>query len=305
VSALGRVSIGVVPIVWNNADLTDLAPEVPPETVLDEIRRLGYQGCQHGRGFPTGTELRSALGARALRLAEVYAALPCTRNGPTSGAFDHGRERLAILADGGGDVLDVALEGSAERDAWAARAADRDAPALSERGWGSLVDLLHRLARETQAAGARLCFHAHTGTWVETPDELDRLVAETEPRLVQLCLDVGHHTVSGGDPAAAIRRYGARIGHVHLKDVDGDVLARLREGRLGGFRDAVRERIFTELGSGIIDLPGVLDALAAVDYGGWLMVEQDTTWLSPSESAAIGNRVLEYALRQLGARRAA
>jgi inosose dehydratase len=305
VSALQRAPIGVVPIVWNNADLLDLAPEVAADTVLDEIRRLGYEGCQHGRGFPRGAALRGALAERSLRLAEVYADLPCTREGPAAEALERGRERLRLLADGAGEVLVVALECSAERDAWSARADAPDAPSLSEAGWRSLVELLHRLAEETQAAGARLCFHAHTATWVETPAELDRLVVETDERLVGLCLDTGHYTVGGGDPVAAIRAHGARIGHVHLKDVDGAVLDRLREGRLSGFEDAVRERIFTELGSGVVDLSGILEALAGVDYGGWLMVEQDTSWLPPSESAAIGRRVLEYALRQLGARRAA
>ncbi|MGH2358425.1 MAG: hypothetical protein ACRDGJ_10520, partial [Candidatus Limnocylindria bacterium] len=51
------------------------------------------------------------------------------------------------------------------------------------------------------------------------------------------------------------------------------------------------------LGSGILDLPGVLRALAARRYGGWLMVEQDTSWEPPSEAAAIGRRVLDAALR--------
>jgi inosose dehydratase len=304
-NALQRAPIGVVPIVWNNADLLDLAPELAADTVLDEIRRLGYEGCQHGRGFPTGSELRGALAGRSLRLAEVYASLPCTRDGPGAGALEQGRERLRVLAEGGGDVLVVALDTSPERDAWSARAAEPGAPSLSAAGWRSLVEILHRLAEEAQAAGARLCFHSHTATWIETPAELDRLVAETDERLVGLCLDTGHHTVAGGDPVAAIRAHAARIGHLHLKDVDGVVLDRLRDGQLSGFAAAVRERIFTELGSGVVDLPGVLESLAAVGYGGWLMVEQDTSWLPPSESAAIGRRVLEYALRQLGARRAA
>ena len=68
---------------------------------------------------------------------------------------------------------------------------------------------------------------------------------------------------------------------------------------LDGFGTAVRERIFTELGNGALDLHGVLATLEAVDFDGWLMVEQDSSWLRPAEAAAVGLRVLRYALREL------
>jgi inosose dehydratase len=89
------------------------------------------------------------------------------------------------------------------------------------------------------------------------------------------------------------------VTHVHLKDVDPGVLERLRRREVGSFGDAVRGRLFTELGSGALDLAGVLAALTERDYRGWLMVEQDSGWPPPSESAAIGRRVLAYALRGL------
>jgi inosose dehydratase len=75
------------------------------------------------------------------------------------------------------------------------------------------------------------------------------------------------------------------------------VLAGLLDGSLSDFFEALHARIFTELGNGVVDVAGVIDALEQRDYAGWLMVEQDTTWHPPSESAAIGRRVLEFALR--------
>jgi len=63
-----RARIGVVPIIWNNADLGDLGPPVPPGTVLDEIARLGYAGTQFGVGFPNGDQLAALLAARAVRV---------------------------------------------------------------------------------------------------------------------------------------------------------------------------------------------------------------------------------------------
>ena len=100
---------------------------------------------------------------------------------------------------------------------------------------------------------------------------------------------------------AALHRFGERVTHVHLKDVDPGVLDRLRRREVGGFGDAVRQRLFTELGSGVLDIDAILAALAERDYNGWLMVEQDSSWPPPAESAAIGRRVLAAAMRRRSA----
>lgn len=294
---LAAAPIGTVPILWNNMDVAELRLGTDAATILDEIARLGYDGCQLGLGFPEGRELQDALAARELRLAEVYVSLPMTADGPADGALDEARERLRLLVAGDGDVLCVALDGSPERSVWAGRADSGETPRLTADGWRRLVDVVNDLARATAEAGRRLAFHPHAGTYIEAPDETDHVITATEPDLVPLCLDVGHWLVGGGDPVATLRRYGDRVTHVHLKDVDPTVLARLRSGELADFGAAVRARLFTELGSGMLDLDGCLAALAERDYRGWLMVEQDSSWGPPSEAAAIGRRVLAQALR--------
>jgi inosose dehydratase len=296
---LAEAPIGVVPIIWNNADLPGRGPLIPAQVVLDEIARLGYAGTQIGVGFPRGEELARELATRHLRLAEVYAAIPCGADGPHAEAMDIARERLAELHAAAGDVLVVALQRTEERDAWVGRA--DAAPPLTERGWGSLAELLDTLGRETEELGHLLAFHNHGGTYVETAAEIERLVRGTNPDRVGICLDVGHAVVGGGDPSAMLARYGARVVHVHLKDIAAEPLRALRQGRLIGFEAALEERIFAPLGRGVLDLPSVLQVLAARDYRGWLMVEQDTAWEPPSEAAAIGMHVLHATLRWMAA----
>jgi inosose dehydratase len=303
--ALADCPIGTVPILWNNVDLVDLAEPIPAETVLDEIARLGYEGTQEGRGFPAGEALRDALSARRLRLAEVYASLPSTPDGPTGDALDVGRARLRTLHEGGGEMFVVALDTSPERVPTAGRADDPATPRLTADGWRRLADVLDTLAAEAAELGHPTAFHQHAGTFVETADEADRLFELTDPALVGVCLDIGHWTVGGGDPVAAARRFRRRVTHVHLKDVDGPTLDAVRDGTVPGFDACIRERLFTELGTGIVDVEGVLAALVDLDYRGWLMVEQDSGWIPPSESAAIGRRVLALELRRLGRPRTA
>ena len=129
-----------------------------------------------------------------------------TTDGPADGALDDALERLRLLVAGDGDVLCVALDGSPERSACAGRADAAETPRLTVDGWRRLVDVVNDLAHATAEAGRRLAFHPHAGTFVETPDETDHLLAATEPDLVPLCLDVGHWLVGGGDPVAALRR---------------------------------------------------------------------------------------------------
>ncbi len=302
--ALADCPIGTVPILWNNVDLADLRAVTSADAVLDEIARVGYEGTQSGNGFPEGDALRTALRDRDLRLAEVYASIPCTVDGPTAEALDLTRRRLSLLHDGGGEVLVVALDVSPGRIETAGRAGGADVPRLTDRGWERLAELVSTLAGEANALGHPVAWHQHAGTFVETPAELDRLLGLINAGLLGICLDVGHYVVGGGDPVEAIRRYGARIVHVHLKDIDPTVLDALRGAELGGFLDGIRGRLFTELGAGILDLRAVLSALVRIGYRGWLVVEQDSCWGPPSEAAAIGRRVLAQELRGLGSHQA-
>jgi len=298
--ALPRASIGTVPILWNNVDLADLRHGTDATTILDEIARIGYEGTQLGIGFPDGETLRAALAERRLGLAEVYLSIPATVDGPTAEAMAIGRERARLLHDGGGEVLVIALDLSPDREACAGRANEPGTPVMTDAGWAALLATVHALATDVVAAGHRAAFHPHGGTFVETPAEVERLVAGLDPSLIGICLDVGHYTVGGGDSVAALRDLGERVTHIHLKDVDPVVLDGLRTGSVPGFDAAIRARLFTELGAGVLDLDGVLSVAAGRDYDGWLMVEQDSTWGPPSESAAIGRRVLAAALRRLG-----
>lgn len=292
---LAHADIGVVPIVWNNTDLPDLRPPSAAETILDEVARLGYAGIQLGAGFPTAPALRAQLASRGLRLAEAYVALPTSADGPSDAALPLARQRLAELDAAGGEVLVVALDRDAERDRWVGRAGSP--PQLTDAGWRALAQLLDRLGDETHAMGRRLAFHNHAATFVERADEIECLATRTNAERVALCLDTGHAALAGADPVALLRRHGERVTHLHLKDLDPRPHAALQAGGLTGFDAALRARIFAPLGSGILELPALLEVLAARDYRGWLMVEQDTAWEPPSEAAAIGRRVLDAALR--------
>lgn len=124
---------------------------------------------------------------------------------------------------------------------------------LDAAGWGLLVRQAYRAASRCREHGLEPVFHHHMDTSIETPDDIDRLLELTE---LELCLDTGHLIAAGGDPLATLRRWGHRVRHVHVKD-------------------ALPDGTFCRLGAGNLDLEAFLDALRALDYEGWIVVEQD------------------------------
>ena len=288
--------VGIVPLLFANDDLPELTPPIDGVTLLDEVARLGFEGVQLSRVLPRGDRLQAELASRGLRIAEVYAVLPCGADGPPETSIELGRAKLRELDEARGDVLILSYHLAPGRVERAGRAGAPTTPRLTARGFRSAVDVLHRLAAQARESNHLVVYHPHVGSFVETPEEIERLMNAIDPDLLGLCIDSGHWTIGGGDPVQAIATYGDRVAHMHVKDVDGHVLERLRSGRIPTFLEALRERIFTELGSGIVDVAGLAAGLLRRNYSGWVMCEQDTTWWPATESAAISRRVWAFAL---------
>jgi inosose dehydratase len=290
------VRLGFAPITWNNEDLqAELGPPVPFETVISEIASCGYTATELGDGFPRdASALRSALAGHGLSLPSAWCGL---RFFETSEAEDLGltRSLAAFLADVGASFINLADQGTPERKACAGRADEAEAPRLSGSQWDAFAERVCKAAEVARGFGLQPLFHAHAGTWVETRADLDELLRRIPASQLRLVWDVGHALYGGVDPVSVVREYADRIAYIHLKDVDGAVLEGLRRERLG-FEDGIRRRVFTELGRGVLDVPALLAALGEIGYSGWLMVEQDSSWLAPAESA----RASRAYLRSLG-----
>jgi len=142
---------------------------------------------------------------------------------------------------------------------------------------------LQELSSMAADRGLAVAFHHHAGTYVETPEEIERLFNEVDPGLLGLCLDTGHLALGGGDNMQAIATYGPIIRHVHLKNVDPGVLERVRAGSMS-YVEAVRAGVFCPLDAGSVDIPRVLEALKRAGYDGWLVVEQDIDLSQPGHA---------------------
>jgi inosose dehydratase len=102
---------------------------------------------------------------------------------------------------------------------------------------------------------------------------------------VGLCVDTGHLVVGGGDPVAITLAHPERVEHVHLKDVDAAMAARVRSGETT-FGAAVRDGMFRPVGPGAVDGAALVRALEAAGYDGWYVLEQDVMLDGADQSGA-------------------
>jgi inosose dehydratase len=173
-----------------------------------------------------------------------------------------------------------------------------EANGLTDEQWHNLAKGLHDLADNLEPLGMKVAFHNHVGTYVETQAETARLLDETDPAKVGWCLDIGHLAYGGGNTLSMLPAYGDRVTHIHLKDVDGAVLARAQaEG--WSFGQALKTWIFPALGEGIANVPEVVAELLRRGYDGWFVLEQDTTPDDPKDVARANREYLEALLARL------
>lgn len=161
-------------------------------------------------------------------------------------------------------------------------------PVYTEEEWKLLVEGLHLLGDLAAEKGIKIVYHHHMGTGIQTSEEIDRLMAETNPESVSLLYDTGHLVFSGEDYLQVLNKHMDRIHHVHLKDVRIEVANKVREGKLS-FLQAVKAGVFTVPGDGVIDFKPVFEVLEAAGYKGWFVVEAE-------QDPAVANP-LEYALK--------
>ncbi len=248
--------------------------------VLDEMRAAGYAGTELGDwGFlPTDPgQLRRELAARELALLGAFVPVALTDPAAHAPGEAAALRTARLLADAAGDLPFIVLADDNGRDPIRTGNAGRIRPehGLDSSQWQVFAEGATRIATRVRAeTGLRTVFHHHCAGFVETPAEVDRLLALTDPALLGLCFDSGHYRFGGGDPLAALRRHAGRIWHVHFKDHSPRSGARSRAESWDYFQ-SVRAGIFCELGQGDVPFADLKTELERQGYRGWIVVEQD------------------------------
>lgn len=264
----------------------DRVPLPSGKELLAVVRESGYDGIDSGEHglLGTGQELVDSLAAHELALVGGWLDFPfgsgsdrdfeqaLTRAQPLLDDFalvarnQAGPAPLPTIADMGDDARRATPGGAPELE-------------LDAERWATLVTRVERVAAEIRDLGLEPTFHHHAATYVETPREIERLLEDTS---LDLTFDSGHLILGGGDPVPDYLKWSSRINHLHLKDVDHSVLTVAR-GSDNPVRDVWEKRVFVALGQGDVDIDGLMTAIVASGFSGFLVVEQDVVLLDQAD----------------------
>ncbi len=297
-----NVRIGINPISWSNDDLPALGGETSLETALGEGAEIGYQGFELGNKFPREPQaLKDKLAQFGVVCVSGWYSGHLAE-GSVDDEIERCKAHMQKLQFNGCKVVvygEVAGSIQGRQDTPLAKR-----PRFTtDAQWQAYGERLTAFGEHLHATyGQRLAYHHHMGAYVESPADVDRLMAVTGPG-VGLLFDTGHAWFGGAaDPVAMLEKHIARVVHVHCKDVRPQVVAQARNDGWS-FLDSVINGSFTVPGDGAIDFDGVLSTLHRHGYEGWLVVEaeQDPAVAPSYAYAKKGFETLKGIVRRLEA----
>jgi inosose dehydratase len=292
VGAYSRILVGSAPDSWGVWFPEDPA-QISPDRFLSEVAAAGYTIIELGPyGFlPTDpAALRDALDAHGLSVSAGTVFEHLHRRGSWDEVWASVSDVAALTRDVGGEHLVVIP------DMWRDHktGAPKESRELDAEQWRLLTNGMDELGRRVlEEFGLRVQFHPHADSHVGYQRDIERFLADTDPRFVNLCLDTGHVAYYGGDNVDLIRRYPERIGYLHLKQVDPAVIERVRKEDLS-FPEAVKLGVIIEPPAGEPDLAEVLAAVEAARLDVYAIVEQDLYPCAPQVPLPIAERTFTY-----------
>lgn len=281
-----KVKLGIAPIAWTNDDMPDLGAENTFEQCVSEMALAGFTGCEVGNKYPRDTAvLKKALELRGMQICNAWFSSFLTTKTYEEVEKDF-IEHITFLKEMGAKVVGISEQGHSIQGT--------DKPifeakyVMNDEEWDTLCTGINKLGKVAKDMGIKLCFHHHMGTVVQTEEEIDRLMANTDPELFGLLFDCGHLAYCGEDYMSVLNKYADRIRHVHLKDIRPEKVEQVKREHLS-FLQGVRLGTFTVPGDGVIDFKPIFDVLEKTGYEGYVLVEAE-------QDPAIANP-LEYAIK--------
>jgi inosose dehydratase len=269
-----NVKWGLGSNLWNSF------PRVPFTDILDVMKDTGFIGLRVTQ-FPqilntydiTAAQMRKEAEKRGCRIVTI------SFNGPThdpskrAGVVANARTAMKFLSDFGARHLVVF---SPNRNNGA-----------GEANFTAMCESFNEIGRAAIEMGFRAGLHNHMGQIVQNPDELDRCMAMTDPKLFHFSPDTAHLHLAGCDVVKTLEKHKARLMMADYKDA---------KRVAGGQPDTFDKNTIYDLGDGEIDFKGCHRILKSISFDGWLIVDLDIARQGPRASY---ERCGAYVVKQL------
>jgi inosose dehydratase len=275
---MGKLKIAGAPISWGVCEAPGWGHQMGAERVLREMSELGLGATEFGpAGFLPGEAKARSEVLNSLSMEAIGGFFPIVIHRADHDPLPEVLEELKSYKATGAYELVIAANTGVD-------GYDEKRPQLDENGWNILFKNLNRIREACEAQGVDAVLHPHFGTMIETRDDVMQVIQGSN---IKFCLDTGHMFLGGTDPVLFSQNYSDRVGHVHMKDVNGELAEKVRNGQISYFT-GVSKNLYVPLGQGDIDMRQVVKNLVeGAGYTGWFVLEQDLT-LSTEPLSGVG-----------------
>lgn len=190
-----KVKIGIAPIAWTEDDMPEMGAENSFLQTISEIALAGYVGTEIGCQFPRDPAiLNKEFGRRGISaitgwISTYLNELPMWQN---ERAFvDH----MNFLKSIGATIINTSDQSFSIQHQWNTPLSNKKV--LNDDEWEVLTKGLDHLGKIAYDSGMKIVYHHHMTTTVQKTDEIDRMLAMTDPKYVSMIYD----TVISPSPA--------------------------------------------------------------------------------------------------------
>ena len=256
----------------------------PFTDILDVMRDTGFIGIRL-TGFPgvlktyglTAAQMEAEVSKRNLHVVTISFNGPMHDPAQRQRCLDSARAAMKFLAGFGARHLVVFTPGRLKPGQ------DVDA---AFREMCARANQIGELAGEM---GFTAGLHNHLGQMAESPAEVDRCMALTDPKLFGFSPDTAHLHLAGGNVVTFLEKYKARIKFLDYKDARWTTPASDWVSDNGKVypMDSETARFLAsiyDLGDGEIDFPACHRILKSMNFRGWICVDLDSARKGPRVS---------------------
>lgn len=250
------------------SNLWNYFPRVPFTDILDVMKDTGFIGIRLTQ-FPqilktydiTSSEMQKEASKRGCQIITI------SFNGPT-----HDPARRAEVIGNAKTAMNFLKEfGAQHLVIFSPNRSNGTAPGAFQ----AMCECFNEIGAAAREIGFYAGLHNHMAQMVQNPDEVDRCMAMTDPKLFYFSPDTAHLHLAGCDVPKTLEKHKHRLMLADYKDAK-----RLATTKPDSFD---RESIF-DLGDGDIDFPACHRVLKSVKFQGWLVVDLDIARQGPRSS---------------------
>lgn len=232
--------------------------------ILDVMHDTGFIGLRLTQ-YPqilskydiTQAQMETQLSRRGLRVITISFNGAADDPAQHSEILTHAKDAMTFLKGFGADRLVVF---SPSR---------KDKPPAA---FAIMCSFYNRLGETAGEMGFKAGLHNHLGQMVQTPEEIDRCMQLTDPKLFYFSPDTAHVYLGGGDPAVIMEKYKHRL-----------MMADYKDAKRAGLTAKYLTNTY-DLGDGEIDFPACHRVLKSIAFKGWLCADLDIARSGPRAS---------------------